>query len=255
MRLRSIAPFVVAFSGPALAQAQVNVEQLRGDYREGPARAQLEASFTGRTGNVQSFEAGGGAIGAARLGRHGFFGSSRADYARFNHTTTVSKSFIHLRYELHLLSWLSAEVYVQQQQDKFQRLLLRELVGTGPRFVFVDEEDLKIAYGASYMFEYERIAVAEGAADAPMTFSHRFSNYLTSTWKPDSRVTATSTVYVQPRWDAFDDTRVLFETAISTAIAKRLALKFLATVRYDSAPPTTVKTTDAEVRNAIVLKF
>ena len=48
--------------------------------------------------------------------------------------------------------------------------------------------------------------------------------------KPDSRVTATSTVYVQPRWDAFDDTRVLFETALVTAIGKRLALKFLATV-------------------------
>lgn len=255
MRLAPALAFGVGLLTPSLAWAQVNVEQLRSDYREGPARAQLEASFTGRTGNVQSVEAGGGAIGAARLGMHGFFGSSRADYARFNGATTVSKSFIHLRYELHLLSWLSHEVYVQQQQDKFQRLLLRELVGTGPRFVLVDEEDLKIALGASTMFEYERIAVAAGAPDEPMTFAHRFSSYLTSTWKPDSRVAATSTVYVQPRWDAFDDTRVLFETAVSTAIAKRLALKFLATVRYDSAPPTTVRTTDAEVKNAIVLKF
>src|SRR5262249_35030463 len=153
----------------------------------------------------------------------------------------------HLRYHYELLGWLFPEAFVQQQQDKFQRLQLREIVGAGPRFTFVSEPDFLVAFGTAYMFEYERISVPEGAPDAPHDTAHRSSNYLTATWQPDSRVKLLATVYFQPRFDALPDFRMLFETALKTEIVKRLSVKVSASVHYDNRPPTTVKTTDAEV--------
>ncbi|MBX3189141.1 MAG: DUF481 domain-containing protein [Labilithrix sp.] len=237
------------------AWAQINVERLRDDLRLSPALASLEGSFTGRTGNVESLVVGAGAMGAARWRRNSFFASTQADYARFGSETRVSKSFIHLRYDYDLLPWLAAEAFVQQQQDKFQRLNLRELIGTGPRFLIADERDVRVAYGMAYMLEYERIAVPAGAPDDPVVVAHRWSNYLTATWQMDSRVRLVGTTYLQPRFDAFGDFRVLFESALTTEIAKRLAVKVLVTVRYDSRPPTDVKPTDAEIKNSIVVTF
>jgi hypothetical protein len=240
---------------PSVAKAQVNVEQLRGDLARVPAKAQLEGSFTARAGNVESVVAGAAAIGAARVGRHGFFGSSHIDYARFNRATTLSKSFVHLRYEHRLVDWLYPEGFVQQQQDKFQRLQLRELVGIGLRFILADSDDVRIAYGTSSMFEYERISVPERALDDPESVALRASNYLTATWLMDSRTRLLGTVYIQPRIAEPDDVRLLFESALSTRLGQRFEVTVLVTLRYDSAPPTLVKAIDAEVKNALVLRF
>lgn len=237
------------------ARAQVNVEALRRDLRDRNATASIGATFTGRTGNVQSVEAGGSALGAARVDRSTFLASVQADYGRFAGATTVSKSFLHLRYNYELLQWLIAEAFVQQQQDKFQRLLLRELAGAGPRFVLTDEEDLRVALGVAGMFEYERIAVAEGASDDPIERAVRLSSYVSGVWQPDSRVRMIATAYVQPRVDAWDDYRVLFEGSLQNQITKRVSVKIIATVRHDSEPPTAVKPTDVEIKNAFALSF
>jgi putative salt-induced outer membrane protein YdiY len=253
--IRTVAALGAISTIAPAATAQINVERLRSDLKKTPATATVQGSFTGRTGNSESVSVGAGAMGGAHAGRHGFFGSTQADYARFDKQTAVSKSFVHLRYDYALLDWLHPEAFVQQQQDKFQRLQLRELVGAGLRFIVADEEDLRLAIGTAYMLEYERISVAEGAADRPTTLAHRLSSYASTTWAPDSRVRMTGTLYAQPRLDKLEDCRVLFEAALTTDVTKRLAVTLLMTVRYDSEPPTTVKTTDAEVKNAFVLKF
>lgn len=236
-------------------RAQVNVERLRNDLGKVPAVATLEGTFAGRTGNVNNVTVGGVATGAARVGRNRFFASTLADYARAEHVTTVSRSFIHVRYNYELLYFLAAEVFAQQQQDKFQRLLLRELLGVGPRFVVADETELRVALGTAYLIEYERINVAEGAPDARAVLSHRSSSYVSAVWQIDERVRVLGTTYVQPRFDDLSDVRVLFETAAVTDLGKRLGLKFTASLRYDSQPPTDVRPTDLEVKNAIVVKF
>lgn len=254
MRIGWLVVFGVLLLGER-AHAQVNVEVLRGDLRKAPATATLESSFTGRVGNINSIVAGVNATGAARFGRHRLYASTLGDYTRFNHETRVSKSFIHLRYNYEILAWLYAEVFAQQQTDKFQRLLVRELAGTGPRFVIADEEDFRLAAGTSYMFEYEAISVAPGAPDRPESISHRWNNYVSAMLRPDDQVRALLTLYAQPRFDDFGDARILFETSVLTDVTKRLGLRVIATLRYDTQPPTAVKRTDIEVKNAIVVKF
>jgi len=181
MRLGTLAFMAFACALSKAAAAQVNIEALRTDFQGRAARAQIEASFIGRAGNVESAEAGAGAIGMAHFGRHGFFGSSRLDYTRFNHAITTSKAFVHLRYEYQFEDWLSGETFVQHQNDRFQQLIVREIIGAGPRFILVNESLFRIALGTSYMFEYERLNLPEGSLDAPSAVNHRSSSYLTGT--------------------------------------------------------------------------
>ena len=237
------------------ASAQVNIETLRSDLRKKPALASIEGSFTGRTGNVESIVVGGAAIGAAKVGKSGLLSTASADYTRFGKEVRVSKSFIHLRYHYELLDWLFPEAFVQQQQDKFQRLQLRELLGLGPRFILADVEHLRLAMGTAYMFEYERISVPLGAPDEPVTTAQRSSSYVSAAWVPDSRVRFMGTLYAQPRWDQPSDARFLVEGALTTQVFERLSVKVLFTLRHDTMPPTGVKMTDAEVKNAFVLQF
>lgn len=235
--------------------AQVNAEALRGDFKNAPVTATLDGSFTGSTGNVQGVVAGVAATAASRWDRHRGFASASADYAQFGEKTTISKSFVHIRYNYELLYWLAAEAFAQQQQNEFQRLLLRELVGTGPRFVLVDEEEIRLACGTAYMLEFERIDVQTGAPDPPETVVNRSSSYLAVTYRFDDRVKALSTFYVQPRFDRPSDFRMLSETALVTTLKGRFGVKLSVTLRHDSEPPTGVKQTDGEVKNAFSFTF
>lgn len=247
--------WMIAVAVPRVALGQVNIESLRKDLKDAPATANVSASFTGRSGNTESVETGASAFGAARVDPHTFLASAQADYGKFNGATTVSKTFIHFRYNYRFLPWLIGEAFAQQQQDKFQRLLLRELVGTGPRFLLLDEPELRVAHGIAYMFEYERISVPPGASDDPIEIAHRLSTYLSVLWQPDSRVRTVATAYFQPRIDDPSDFRVLLEATVETQITKRVSIKVVGTLRSDSEPPTSVKPLDLEIKNAFALKF
>ncbi|HEU4536212.1 MAG TPA: DUF481 domain-containing protein, partial [Polyangiaceae bacterium] len=159
------------------------------------------------------------------------------------------------RYNYQLSSRLWYEVFGQVQNDLFQRLRVRNLWGTGPRYALYEGASFHSFVGAAYMFEFEAIDPAEGAPDRPESSAHRLSSYVSLSYARPKDVTAGVTLYVQPRLDAFTDTRVLVESAASFAITPRLASKVSATLRYDSEPPTFVRPYDLEIKNSLTLTF
>src|SRR6201999_4125061 len=113
-----------------------------------------------------------------------------------------------------LNSWLYAETFGQVQQDRFQRLRLRNIEGVGPRFAIRESKALDLYYGTSYMFEYEALSPQKPMQPPPAgTIAHRWSNYISFMINIDSRTRFTSVLYVQPRFDDFSDVRVLNESA------------------------------------------
>jgi putative salt-induced outer membrane protein YdiY len=85
--------------------------------------------------------------------------------------------------------------------------------------------------------------------------AHRWNNYAAVVWKMESRTRLIGTVYVQPRFDRPSDVRVLTETGLSLDVTKRLSVKLTLNFRHDSDPPTGVKASDLEVRNALSVRF
>lgn len=242
---------VLAF--PTSASAQVNVETLRGTLVDGTPMAAVDASFTGRAGNTTGMDGGGSFKVLYGSGRHRVFGFGSLDYTRLNKKLLVSRRWAHARYEYLVSGPWSGEAFVQTQSDAIRRLALRQLVGAGPRLRFVEDSGLTTAVGVATMLEVERVRVADGAADDPEEINHRMSSYLSVVWAVDSRVSLNGVVYFQPKWSRFSDYRVLADGGVVFAVTKRLSAKILIGLRHDNDPPTGVKPTDAELKNALSL--
>jgi hypothetical protein len=240
---------------PAPARAQTNVEPLRAKLASKPLAAIVEGNLSGQAGNVQGVVAGASAQLGAASGRHFGFVYGKTDFARFAGKTTISRSFAHGRYNYQLTPRLWWELFGQVQNDLFQRLRVRNLWGTGPRYALYEGASFHTFVGVAYMFEYEAIDPKLASFDPATTTAQRLSSYVSISYAHGTAMTAGLTTYLQPRLDEPSDARVLVEGATTFAITPRLSSKVTATLRYDSDPPTSVRTADLEVKNSLSLAF
>lgn len=166
-------------------------------------------------------------------------------FGRFNGETTDQSGFGHIRYNYQPWPWLHPEVYSQLESDKFRLLTMRALAGAGPRFVGVQE---KVFVGTSYMLEWEDETQRQ-------FLSHRWSSYLSVYLRFSETVTLANTVYYQPRFDNFQDYRVLNAWTFGAKLSKRFVTGVQLMVRYDSDPPMSVKAADWELLNTLGWSF
>jgi hypothetical protein len=170
----------------------------------------------------------------------------------------VNATFAHIRYNYEFEKWLWGEVFAQAQSDEFQRLSLRNLFGIGPRFQIVHTaapHDFDVYVGTSCMFERDAIRVAPGAPDESVQLWQRWNTYATVQWQMDERVILATTLYVQPAIPDYGSVGVLSESVATFKVTTVLTASISGSVRYDSAPPTDVKTTDTEIKNTLAVIF
>ena len=253
--LVGLAAFAVTVGGLETARAQVNAEAVRGDAEREGFSGRLEANVTGRTGNTEGIIAGGSGRIQLLAGRHLSFLYGSGNYTRLNHKTSLAKAMGHLRYNYELRSWLWAEAFGQVEHDKFRRLTNRELIGAGPRFRVFETQAADLFYGTSYMAEWENMNLADGDTDETLTLHHRWSHYVSLSLSLTDTFTAGITAYVQPRFDRFEDFRILNENFVEAGITEMISTKVSTWMRHDSEPPDDVKRTDFLITNAFVAKF
>jgi uncharacterized protein DUF481 len=249
------AAFACLTLAPRPGRAQINVEPLRSRVATKPIAALIEANLSGSAGNVEGLVAGGGALVASASGPHFGFAYGKGDFARFNGTTTISRSFAHARYNYQLASALWLEAFGQVQNDLFQRLRVRNLVGAGPRYALYQGDTTRAFVGLAYMFEFEVINPPEGSNDPARSAANRLSSYVSFNYAYLKSVNAGLVAYVQPRVDRPSDARALVESGATFTITPTLASKVAFTLRYDSDPPTGVRPHDVEVKNSFTLTF
>jgi hypothetical protein len=236
------------------ASAQVNVEPLRQQVAEQGFGARLRASVASYAGNTRGVIFGSSALVGVDGRRNFAFVSLSGDYSKLNGVVSVAKWFGHVRHDYQLNGFLWWEEYAQIESDRFRRVELRELVGTGPRFGLFQRAYLQIFYGASYMYEHTDLDTnasggrGEGGA-------HRFSNYLSATLRAQERIVLSSVTYVQPRFDEPTDATVLSVNSAEFVVTKRLRSRIDATYRYDSVTPPDVRRSDLELKSALELAF
>lgn len=243
---------------PAAARAQVNVEALRSDINGRDTYVALQASYAGHAGNVNGSVAGAAAFGGLTFGRHLTFLKLQGDYAEFGGKPTMAKSFAHLRYNLRILPFLWAEAFVQIEQNKFQRLALRQLDGAGVRFGIVQRDEVQLYYGTAWMADYEKLN-DDGGVYGPFPgarwWAQRWSNYIAVGVRVGSRGRFADAFYVQPRWNGFSDLRILNDASFSVDIDKRFSAKVLCQVHHNTTPPSRVKPTDVDTLTSLVVTF
>lgn len=254
MRSSPFAPAAACLCFATLARAQVNVEPVRREVARRGFSARLSATLTGSAGNTEGVTAGGATVLGVAGGPHLAYLSASADYSRVNQQTLVDKAFAHLRYNYRLAHPVWAEAFTQIETDRFRRIQDRELLGAGPRFGLVQGDEGSLFYGTAVMLE-RTILNADIVGSRTRQNVVRWSNYVAVDYAPDDRIDLSNTTYLQPRFDRPGDYHLLSVTALSFKIARHLGTSILGTVRYESIVPAGVKRADAEIKDAIDLRF
>lgn len=273
----ALAAPVILLGAPAFAQ--VNAEALR----PGPPRAGwsggLDLSFALASGNISLLDVGGGGrvqyqtlyptepLPAGETPpqpadlpppfiaqRALLVGSAR--FAENGGNRFINQAFVHARWTAMWHRRIGSDVFAQYQENEFLRLQARAVAGVGFRVDIVHAARFQAWGGAAYMFEYDRIRVAPGAPDAPESWDHRLTSYL-SLRLPlfGGALVAQNTLYVQPRFDAFSDLRLLDELEALVKVTDMLSIAATLGVLHDTEPPTAVKNTDVRLYTTVRLSL
>jgi hypothetical protein len=239
---------------PAVAQI-VNVQgQLAKAPEHDGANGQLELKLDWREGNNSLFDVGASGALIVRQGRWLGLAIASGQYATSRGTTLTQKAFEHIRARYTIDCRWRWEAFAQHEYDKFRRLSVRALLGTGPALQIVNEPTLGLLAGAAYMTELEQFDKRDGTIDAgARAVNHRASVYLTGIEKIGSQVAIVETIYIQPRLDDPRDLRLLGELSLTTKLSKRIALIDGFSIAYDRTPPDGVKRLDTQLKIGLLV--
>ena len=251
-RYRILCVLLIGWVGGSSAVAQVNTERMRALDVDGVA-AEVDGDVALQSGNADVFEVGLGLRVDAQKGRDYTFLVGSVRYGEKDGDAFRNRSFAHLRYNRTLVPWLVGESFAQVEHDGFARLRLRTLGGAGLRVRYLDTDAVKIFQGTTPMYEYESLDVDAVATHPAQTSRVRWSNYLNVHFRLTEATHLRTTIYVQPRLDAFDDVRVLNEAVLGVVITERVSLNVRLDLRYDSRPPDDVEDLDLALRNGITV--
>jgi len=259
-----------------LAHGQVNIEKLRSEHHEDGFSGSLGLKTAFTQGNIDFADFGMTGHIEWKKGAHLFFWvtngrfaakRTQSDYAAepdislWDKEAHFSNSLLeHMRYNYTLADALWWEAYTQFEFNEFLLLDRRVLLGTGPRVALAQGDDGGLWMGTAAMVESERLNPESiAASEAVDAVNLRWSNYITGTWKPSDTTAWITTVYIQPRIDAFDDYRFSAETGLLFSITEHMKFTLDAKLRQDSTPPETAPEVAAiqsqDIRLGNSLKF
>ncbi len=164
---------------------------------------------------------------------------SDLNYTASNKTTFANSGMAHFRYARRIKNspW-KWEGYTQIQYNQLLNQRVRYLIGTGPRWKFIDTNNIRFFVGTSTFWEYEELT-----EDGIINSNFRWSNYLSWFIRTKSGFSFSATTYYQPRWDKMKDFRFSGQYQIAQALTKRLDMRFEFNMFYDSEPPVNVRKT------------
>lgn len=248
---------LVLFAGEvvSVAGAQVNIESLRpgGDALGWSGTAALELSV--RTGNVEIAQFTlTGRVNRVGPRAHSFLIAS-GDLGFQAGERFSNASLVHLRHAYAVSPRFQPEAYVQLNYNKPQRLDLRWLAGAGLRLGVHHDARRLVWFGTGAMFEHERIDLDPPAVHPRRTSVVRWSSYLAARFTFPREVVLTATSYLQPRIDAFRDTRNLTKLDLAVPLSERVGLTVSYDLRYDSRPPDGVTSLDTALKTGVSAAF
>lgn len=256
--MRWVIALVILFAAATEARAQiVNVQ---GQLAKAPEKdgvvGQIEAKIDWREGNNPLLQFGGVAALLVHEGKFLGLALVKGEYGESRDVVLSKKTFEHVRARYTIDCRWKWEAFAQHEFDRFRRLSVRAIAGTGPVLQILHDKDFAILAGAAYLFEFEQLDERPGTIDAgDRTIFHRASFYVTGVEKVGTHVSIVQTLYAQPRLDDPEDVRVLGELSVTTKLSKRIALTDSFTVAYDRTPPDGIKRIDTQLTLGMLIQF
>lgn len=239
---------------PVPADAIVNIEAGRRADGEPGVHLRLDLDLTYQTGNIDLVEFGP----AFRLDRL----TSRAsqlvlasgDIGWEGGERFSNGALFHVRNAGRPLSRFRPEFFGQVNYDLSRQLQVRGLGGGGVRIGIHRSPKGMVWLGLTTMLEHERNDLTPGDSHPKTTNAVRGSFYFSFSGRTD-RTSYEAVVYVQPRFQAFDDGRLLINARLGVAASERIELAAAVSLRHDAGPPLGIEKTDLRVKSGLSLAF
>lgn len=232
---------------------QVNIERLR----RGPAAegfvASAAANLTARTGNVRlTLLAAEGRVDYAGR-RWTAFVVGSADVGWQGGQRFSNAGLVHVRTGRTLTGALAVEAFGQVDYDRARRLRSRSVLGAGLRAGLETSTAWRLTAGTGYMFERERLELADGATHPAATDVSRWTSYLSLHFREGERLSIASTFYAQPRLADLADVRALADARLGVQLVGSLSLTVTTRLRLDSRPPDGIADLDTTLTTGVSL--
>lgn len=237
------------------APAQVNIEKFRRKQMEEGYSGFIELDLTHKTGNVELTELEVEGRLDRRSKRSHSFLIIETGYGWQGGRRFSNEGLVHARHVFGGRPALQPELFIQYNYDRERLLNFRLLAGAGIRSVLYGSDDLQLSLGTTLMPEHEEYDLdASNSHDRKVTVL-RWSSYLAKSIRFGESAAWTSTFYVQPDVEDFDDVRLLLDSALSVDILDKLSIVVEFSLLYDSEPPDGIESLDTELEPGLVFRF
>ncbi|UCC83862.1 MAG: DUF481 domain-containing protein [Gemmatimonadota bacterium] len=236
------------------ASAQVNIEHLRADEDRRGFSGYFRLDLYVRTGNVELVQIG--SLGQLNyVVRVTTFLIAGTDLGWKREKRFINAALLHLRQVYRRGSRVRPEAVVQINYDESRLLAFRSITGGGLRTSLYRSAAVRLWWGSTYLFEHEQLDLEPDAVHPTQTSVHRWSNYLTLNVFFTEQSTLQWTIYVQPRFDDFEDHRILTEARLGAVLSKPIFLVLTFHLHYDSQPPDDTRPVDIAIRSGVEIEF
>jgi putative salt-induced outer membrane protein YdiY len=242
----------VMMTALAVADAQAAiVNSLRGWSEDDPGwSGGLAGSYGASGGNSpqSTFEGSGRVQLRSKANVWRLIGSGKR--TTVDGVETANATLGHWRHNYLLNDRWATLAFLQHQQNPFQRLDSRFLMGVGGRWLAVKSEATSIYLGASHMWEQESIEGEDGH-----TKTQRFSGILSWETRLSDDVAVDFLIFYQPSWSDFKDYRMYGAVELDVELTGSLSLFTGYKLEHNSMPAAGVEQTDWDTKTGLAFRF
>lgn len=169
--------------------------------------------------------------------KHYYFLIGDLVYSKGKTQVFSNQGMVHFRYA-YRLKWKAWkwESYVQSQYNQLLGQQIRNIIGSGIRWKFYDNQKGKYFIGTSLFYEYERISKTLGVQTGT-----RLNQYLSWFIDPKSNYYFTAATYYQPLLSNFKDYKFMGQYSLMFRVKKHIELRVEWNSFYDSRPAPNVQ--------------
>lgn len=249
--MRFIVIFCILFTTSPLLSQIVNVENQRLSAKKEGFSGSIDGNLNYSV-NTKSLLQFGSRLSVAYLKKRQYL-LLLGDHSlvRSGDESFINRGFQHLRYNYTLKDSgrVIYEAYQQVQFNKVQRINSRLLIGTGFRFMLIDQKNYQFNIGIGLMGEYEDLTDAGVSADLLS------ANYLSFDGQFTPNIGLNSITYMQPKLIDRGNYRLSNETTVRLKINSRLTVKVIYSLAHDSRSIEGVRKTNYAIKNALSFNF
>lgn len=211
-----------------------NIESEQPNLPEQGLEVAVKLGLDGKTGNDEEKDYDGSVKSVYRRHDNVFLFLVDGEYGTTRDVKDTDNTFVHSRWTHILTPRWSTEGFAQWEQDEFDNVQSRTLMGGGGRYLVWQKQDVfSFTTGAGVFHEEEVLDLVSYEQSDKFW---RINTYYTYKYQMTKTISILNTTYLQPRIGEYSDLRALTEFGLKIGLTNRLALTIQYKLTYDSEP-------------------